>query len=161
ISGVNTINVGFTVTDIDHQTVKFTKSSIALDEGGSSQTFGVSLDKDPSGTVNVPITSDSAAVTVSPAAALQFNTGNYTTAQTITLAAPIDKNQISETANITSNLGGTGTVNASLTAQVTDHTQVLIGGWNGNLPGTRLETKATIHWYQIPSSMINTATTLD
>src|SRR5262249_36765318 len=56
ISGVNTINVGFTVTDIDHQTVKFTKSSIALDEGGSSQTFGVSLDKDPSGTVNVPIT---------------------------------------------------------------------------------------------------------
>ncbi len=76
--------------------------TLALVEGsGNNGTLSVTLVKAPSGNVTIDVTSDdTGAVTVSPAT-LTFNSSNYSTAQTITLAPVADADGTDESVVIT------------------------------------------------------------
>ena len=78
------------VTDNDTASVTVTETSgsTAVTEGGATDTYDVVLDLEPSGTVTITIGSDSEANT-SPTV-LTFTTGNWFTAQTVTVTAVDD-----------------------------------------------------------------------
>ena len=88
--GVSISNVVSNVTDDDVASVTVAESGGSTDvtEGGPTDTYTVVLDLEPSGTVTVTLTPDSQ-VSVSPNP-LTFTTGNWATAQTVTVTAAND-----------------------------------------------------------------------
>lgn len=73
---------------------------------GSTGTISVALTHDPSVDFVVSISSgDSTIISVSPSS-LTFNSTNYSTAQNVTLSAPVDGNQTSESVVITASASG-------------------------------------------------------
>ena len=108
--------------DDDDQGITFSPTSVSLTEGGGTDTYTVELDASPNGNVTVTVTSgDTGAVTASPAS-LTFTTGNYDTAQTVTLTPKDDADGASESVAIAhaATGGGYDDVSASLTATVAD-----------------------------------------
>ena len=87
--GVSISNVVANVTD-DDATVTLTESggSTDVEEGGPTDTYDVVLDAAPTATVTITITPD-AQVTTS-ASTLTFTTGDWSTAQTVTVTAVDD-----------------------------------------------------------------------
>ncbi len=92
--------VAVTVTDDDTAGVTVSASSVTVAEGGSA-TYTVVLDLQPTSDVVINVTkSGSSDVTVSPAR-LTFTTANWSTAQTVTVAAAQDADAVDDAAAIT------------------------------------------------------------
>ncbi len=91
--------VAVTVTDDDTAGVTVSASSVTVAEGGSA-TYTVVLDLQPTSDVVINVTkSGSSDVTVSPAR-LTFTTANWSTAQTVTVAAAQDADAVDDAAAI-------------------------------------------------------------
>ena len=89
-------------------------TAVTVDEGDSAgETYTVRLASAPSGDVTVSVTGASGSdVTVSPAA-LEFTTGNWGTARTVTVTADHDDDHTDDTATLTNTAAGGGYGGAS------------------------------------------------
>ena len=122
-TGVSISNVAANITDDDASvTVTETGGSTDVTEGGPTDTYDVVLDKAPTGTVTVTVSSDAQATT--SAATLTFTTGNWSSPQTVTVTAIDDASlEGMHTATITHSAAGGGYDSASIAnvvANVTD-----------------------------------------
>ena len=89
-----------TVTDDDTAGATVSETALTVAEGGSA-TYTVVLDAQPTSDVVINVTkSGSSDVTVSPAT-LTFTTSNWSTAQTVTVAAAQDADVVDDAASIT------------------------------------------------------------
>ena len=108
-SGYDSLTVdAVTVTVTDNETAGVTVPSAPINvvEGGTG-TYTVVLASQPSASVTVtPTSADPTAVTVPPTV-LTFTTGDWDTAQTVTVTAVQDTNAVSETVEVTHH-GGLG-----------------------------------------------------
>ncbi len=96
---VNIAGVAVTVTDDDTAGVTVSASSVTVAEGGSA-TYTVVLNLQPTSDVVINVTKrGSPDVTVSPAR-LTFTTANWSTAQTVTVAAAQDADAVDDAASI-------------------------------------------------------------
>ncbi len=92
--------VAVTVTDDETAGATVSETTLEVDEGGSA-TYTVKLDAQPASDVVISVTkSGSPDVTVSPAT-LTFSTSNWSTAQTVTVAAAQDPDAVNDAASIT------------------------------------------------------------
>lgn len=97
--------VDVNVTDDDDQAILVSVTDLTVAEGGTNS-FTVSLAFNPLGPVTVTLDNpDAGAVGVVPLT-LNFNAGNYTIAQTVTVNAPQDDDALEE--NVTITLSGAG-----------------------------------------------------
>ena len=89
-------------------------TALIVDEGDSAgESYTVKLASAPSGNVAVTVSGDSGSdLTVSPAA-LEFTTGNWETAQTVTVTAGHDDDHTNDTATLTNTAAGGGYSGAS------------------------------------------------
>ena len=95
-----TVEVDVSVTDDDTVNLVVDPGSLQISENGSGS-FEVSLATQPSGQVSVTVSSgDTAAVSV-PAQALVFTTGNWSTAQSVTVGGVDDDDALDETVTVT------------------------------------------------------------
>ena len=102
--------------------IELSAASVALTEGGGSQTYNVKLAAQPNTNATISITTgDAGAVTVSPSS-LTFTTTNWGTNQAVTLTPVNDADGADEAVTITHTAagGGIGGKTASLTANVID-----------------------------------------
>ena len=129
----NTLDV--TVTDTTTPSFLLTQNSVditalTVDEEGSNVTYGVALSHVPTGAVTVTVAAtgllidgpDNGAV-FSASETIGFTTGNWQTAQTVTIQAPAhDVNSQNETITVshTATGGGYGSTTKSLTVTVDD-----------------------------------------
>ena len=123
------LNPVLTVTVNDDE-AGFTTSATSVDltEGAGTVTYTVSLGTAPDSTVVVtPSSADTGAVTVATANTdnkLTFTTGNYSTAQNVTLTPVDDNDRVDESVAITHTGSGGGTgydgVSFTVTAEVAD-----------------------------------------
>ena len=103
-----------TITIVDDDTAGFTLAqsggSTSVSEAGSTDSFTVVLNSKPTGNVVFSVTSsDTGEATVSPAT-LTFTTGNWNTAQTVTVTGvddSIDDGNVNSTTTIAINTGST------------------------------------------------------
>ncbi|MBD2636851.1 hypothetical protein H6G52_15900 [Limnothrix sp. FACHB-881] len=87
----NAITVGSVtanITDNDTAGVTLSKSTVAVAEGGATDTYTVVLNSQPTGSVTVNLTPNAQLTTSSPA--LTFTTANWNTPQTVTVTAVDD-----------------------------------------------------------------------
>ena len=118
---VTAADVAVTVTDNDTAGVTVSPTTLPVNEG-STRTYTVALNTQPSGSVTVAITSNNTDVTVS-SSSLTFTTGNWNTAQTITVTAAQDTDAANDTAVLTHDPSGADYNSVSdvdLTVTVTD-----------------------------------------
>ena len=113
-------SVSVSVTDDDTANLVLNLTSLTVDEAGSG-TFTVKLATQPSGQVNVTVSSnDTGAATVSPAS-LTFTTGNWNTTKTVTVSGVDDSDTDNESLTVTASASGggyagkTGSVSVSVT----------------------------------------------
>ena len=95
---------------------------LAVTEGGASETYTVALHTQPSGPVTVAVaSSDTGAATVDPTS-LSFTTGNWSTAQTVTVTGAGDDDAGDETVTLTHTASGAdyGAVSKTLAVAVAD-----------------------------------------
>jgi hypothetical protein len=143
------------VADIDSQKIVLSKTSTTITEG-QSDTFTVKLAYDPGGTVNLSLSSTNAtALPVSPTT-MTFSSANYSTPQTATISAPVDKNTISESATIT--VSGASAPDATVAASVTDQTVIVTYGWPTPFSMFTSGGTGAVIAYQV---QVTTGTTLD
>ena len=117
-------SVFVTVTDNDTPGVTVTPPSLTVGEG-STGTYTVVLNTQPSGDVTVAISSNNTDVTV-PSSPLTFTTTTWNSAQTVTVTAGQDDDAANDMATLTHVASGAdyGSVdNAILTVTVTDMVQ--------------------------------------
>ena len=95
-----------TVTDDDTAGVTVSPTSLTIEEG-STGTYTVKLDTQPTATVRVTINepTDNTDVTTSPAR-LTFSTSNWATAQPVTVSAATDGDTADDTATVTHTVSG-------------------------------------------------------
>ena len=120
-AGFAASSVAVTVTDNDTPGVAVSPTSLTIDEG-STDTYTVELNTQPSGDVTVAITTNNTDVTAS-SSDLTFTTTSWGTAQTVTVTAGQDADAANDTATLTHNPSGAdyGSVSsATLTVTVTD-----------------------------------------
>ena len=124
-SGADYASVSASVTaavdDDETQAVVVSPASLSIAEGATG-TFTAKLSTVPTGDVTVSVTSgDTDAATVSPAS-LTFTTGNYNTAQTVTVTTVQDADATDEdvTIGLSTIGGGYANVSASVTVAVDD-----------------------------------------
>ena len=115
------INVIVTVTDNDTPGVTVTPLSLTIGEG-STGTYAVVLNTQPSGNVLVAISSNNTDVTV-PSSTLTFTMTDWSTEQTVTVTAGQDDDAADDMATLTHNPSGGGynsVSSVSLMVTVTD-----------------------------------------
>ena len=101
--------------------ILFNESHLTVQEQGGGSTYTVHLGRAPSGNVTVAIAGQSATVTVD-STPLAFTTGNWGTAQTVTLEAPHDNDTSDETRYVThrATKGGYTTTSSSVQVEIED-----------------------------------------
>ena len=113
------------VTDDEVAGVTVGSGPVGVTEGGATGSYTVVLDSEPSQNVTVTATSlDAGAVTVTPMS-LTFTTGNWSTAQTVTVRAVNDANADNESVTVTHTAASADTtynnlVGTPVTVTVTD-----------------------------------------
>ena len=121
VSGYGAVSVGAVVTisvDDDDPGAAIQPTTLSTDEGGSA-VYTVTLSTLPPGAVTiVPTSSDSGALTVSPAR-LTFTTANWDTARTLTVTGVEDADAIDETVTVSHSISGYGAVTAAAAVTVT------------------------------------------
>ena len=95
---VTIAGVAVTVTDDETAGVTVSETTLTVAEGGSA-TYTVVLDAQPTSDVVITVTSGNTDVTVSPVT-LTFSTSNWSTAQTVTVAAAQDADAVNDAAAI-------------------------------------------------------------
>ena len=95
---VSIAGVAVTVTDDETAGVTVSETTLTVAEGASGA-YTVKLDPQPSSDVVITVSSDNTDVTVSPAT-LTFTTANWSTAQTVTVAAAQDADAVDDAASI-------------------------------------------------------------
>ena len=119
---VSTVDLKLNVADNDNPGVNISKQTLTIEEG-STDTYTVELNTQPSGDVTVAISSNNTDVTAS-ASQLTFTTTTWSIEQTVTVTAGQDDDAANDMATLTHNPSGAdyGSVsNASLTVTVTDN----------------------------------------
>ena len=128
LAGNNISGATITITDNDEAGVTVTGSPVAVTEGETG-TYTVALDSQPTGSVTVtPTSGDTNAATVS--GALTFTTGNWSTAQTVTVTGVQDADGDDDTVSVTHAATGGGYVSVSIdavTVNVADDDAVQLG----------------------------------
>ena len=110
--------VSVTVSDNDTAGVSVSPTSLSVEEGGMT-TYTVVLNTEPSGTVTVtPSSGDTGAATLSPSS-LTFTSGNWDTAQTVTVSGEEDDDANDETVAISHSVSGYGSVTTAAEVSVT------------------------------------------
>ncbi len=99
-------SVVVSVTEKDTRGVTISTAALAVAEG-SSNTYTVKLDAEPSGNVTVTVGGTSGDVTVDKAS-LTFTPQNYATAQTVSVSAGTDEDTTDDTATLTHGARGGG-----------------------------------------------------
>ena len=113
--------VTVTVTDdeVAGVTIVLAASLLSSVGEGGTGTYTVVLASEPSETVTVTATSaDTGAVTVTPPTILTFTTGNWATAQTVTVTAVQDNNADDETVDVSYTAASTDTAYNNLAGDV-------------------------------------------
>ncbi len=132
-AGVDVPNLVVSITDDDEDTalpaqqeepgsVTVSEGSRSLREGDPAATYTVTLDVEPTENVTITVSSDNGDVTTQPAS-LTFTTGNWQTAQTVTVSAGEDADKADDTATITHSASGgnyDGVMVPSVAVSVTD-----------------------------------------
>ena len=98
--------------------IVLSKTSITMNEG-TSNTFTVKLDKAPTNSQTVNISSSNSDVTLSPST-LTFNNSNYSTEQTVTINVAEDSDKTNDNCTIT--LSSSGVTNKTVTLTINDVT---------------------------------------
>ena len=98
--------------------IVLSKTSITMDEGTSS-TFTVKLNKQPTNSQTVNISSNNSDVTLS-ASTLTFDSSNYSTEQTVTINVAEDSDKTNDNCTIT--LSSSGVANKTVTLTINDIT---------------------------------------
>lgn len=98
--------------------IVLSKTSITMNEG-TSNTFTVKLDKAPTNSQTVNISSNNSDVTLSPKT-LTFNNSNYSTEQTVTINVTEDSDKTNDNCTIT--LSSSGVANKTVTLTINDVT---------------------------------------
>lgn len=98
--------------------IVLSQTSITMNEGAYS-TFTVKLDKAPTNSQTVNISSNNSDVTLSPKT-LTFNSGNYATEQTVTVNVAEDSDKTNDNCIIT--LSSSGVANKTVTLTINDVT---------------------------------------
>ena len=107
-----------TVNDNDTAGVSVSPTSLSVNESGTT-TYTVVLNTEPSGTVTVtPSSGDTGAATLSPSS-LTFTSGNWDTAQTVTVSGEEDDDANDETVAISHSVSGYGSVTTAAEVSVT------------------------------------------
>ena len=125
VSGYGSVtahSVTVIVTDNDTAGVMVDPTSLSPSEGGTL-TYTVTLVTLPSGNVTItPSSSDSGAVSVSPAS-LTFTPSNWDTPRTVSVTAEVDDDASNETVTVSHSVSGYGAVTSadSVTVTVTDN----------------------------------------
>ena len=120
-ASVTASDVAVTVPDNDTAGITVSPTMLTVPEG-DTRTYTVALNTQPTGSVTVGITSNNTDVTVS-SSSLTFTTGNWSTAQTITVTAAQDGDAANDTAVLTHDPSGAdynSVSNVTLTVTVTD-----------------------------------------
>ncbi len=113
-------NVAVTVTDNDEESLTLSKSELTVDEEGSGVTYTVQLATKPSASVTVTVSGVSGEVSASPTS-LTFTTGNWSTAQTVTVSAGGDDDATDDTATLVNSAGSEyGSVSKNVAVKVDD-----------------------------------------
>ena len=122
---VNIAGVTVTVDDDETAGVTVSETTLTVAEGGST-TYTVVLNLQPTSDVVITVSSDNTDVTVSPAT-LTFTTANWSTAQTVTVAAAQDADAVNDAASIAHAVDASRSANefdavtiAGVTVTVTD-----------------------------------------
>ena len=117
-------NVAVTVTDDDTPRLVLDKTELTVNEGGTG-TYTVRLNTQPTGTVQVAVTSAEVTHATVDKSSLTFTTENWNSAQTVTVTGTQDDADLDdESVVITNNASGAdyGSVpNATVTVAVTDN----------------------------------------
>ncbi len=133
--------------------VTVSAANLPIREGAAAATYTVSLDVEPTENVTITVSSDNGDVTTQPAS-LTFTTGNWQTAQTVSVSAGQDSDESDDSATLSHSASGgnyDGVTVASVTVSVTDddsdravleafyqatggHSWTNIGNWLSNKP---------------------------
>ena len=126
-------NQGGSGTDVDNAGVTVSHSSLNVPEGGSA-TYTVVLDAEPASNVVVAMSSDNDDV-ATQSASLTFTTGNWQTAQTVTVRAAHD-DAAGDSATIIHTASGADGYNGIAVASVTVSVTDLLAEYDANGNGT-------------------------
>ena len=100
--------------------VTISETRLNLTEEGTSGSYTVNLNTQPTGNVTVTITSNNAEVTTNPSA-LTFSNSDWATAQTVTVNAGSDADSMNDSAQLSHTVSGYGNVMAAaVVVAVTD-----------------------------------------
>ena len=123
-----------TVSDNDVPFVDISPAGPLAVGEGSTQTFTVALGTEPSGDVTVALASGDAGAVALSDSSLTFTSGNWNTAQTVTVTGVEDDNLVDETVTVTANPAGAdydSAVDATLQVTVSDDDTaavIVVGG---------------------------------
>ena len=144
-------SVQVTVNDNDTRGITTSEPDLNVNEGGSTGTYTVELDTQPTGNVTIiPTSADSDAVSVSPAS-LVFTTANWNTAQTVSVTAREDLDATNEMVSISHAVSG-----ADYSSVIADSVQVTV---NDNDTTAPIETDTTAPIEADTTAPIETDTT--
>ncbi|WP_038097887.1 hypothetical protein, partial [Thioalkalivibrio sp. HK1] len=108
--GIAETSISVSVRDDDNPSMILSKSSSTLSEGGTD-TFTVKLAERPSDDTVISLTSDNSDITMN-STSLTFTSGNWNTAQEVTISAATDSDSIDDTATI--GLSGSDVIDTSI-----------------------------------------------
>ena len=120
VAGAGAASDDKTATPVASPAVKTDKAAVTLTEGGSAESFDVSLHALPADTVTVTVSSSDPGVAAVSPAVLTFTTGNYGTGQTVTVTPVTDSNKLDGIAAVVLSAadGGYDGVSASVSVAV-------------------------------------------
>ena len=122
-NNVSSKTIAITITDNDtpsetYGNIIVSKTTVSIDEG-NSETFTVKLDKAPTNSQTVNISSNNSDVTLSPKT-LTFTSSNYNQAQEVTINTTEDSDKTNDTCTIT--LSSNGVADKTVTLTINDVT---------------------------------------
>ena len=122
-----------TITDDDEKGFAFAPSEfVEVTEGGAPVAYMVALTSEPDGAVAVAVAAGDTFLEVTPPS-LTFDAANWRQAQTVTVTARDDGNDVAESSSVshTASGGGYGGVSGSLPVSVAGETTVRVGAASG------------------------------
>ena len=150
VTGLTVTGTSITITDDDTRGVTLSKSTLTIDEG-SSDSYTVVLDSEPTGTVTItPSVTGSTDVTLNKTS-LSFTTSNWETAQSVTVSAAEDDDAVADTATIAHSVTGgdyasesADHVSVSVNDNETASTTVVLSVNTGSLDESAATTTVTV-----------------
>ena len=166
-ASIGTVDVPVKVTDLDHQTIVLSASSLSVPEG-SSRTFDVSLMFDPGAAVTVTLANDNQAalpISLAPASpppsgmlSIPFTSATYATPVHVTVSPPIDNNNATETATVTAS-GAGAPASPTIALGTVDSTVIQNWGWPTPFTGSFQVPMSAVYAYQVGVGAVANLTT--